>query len=439
MKILIPDCELSGLDFAVRCAEDGHEVRLAQMTDHPIGKGFEGVTVVRDWRESMAWCGKDGLIVPTGNAKWTTEFDRYRDLGFRIFGPTAQSAALEIDRAKGMEAMKAAGIALPDYETFAGLAEAEAFARKADKAYVFKPLGSEDDKSMTYVASDPADMVGWLQRQQKRGMKVTQCMLQEKIDMVAELGVSGWFGPEGFLPGKRQECWEFKKLLADDLGPSTGEEGTVCQYVETSKLADEMLVPMAPILTALGHRGDFAVGCGITSDGKAYPFEFTCRLGWPAFYIQCASHKGDVAQWMSDLMDGKDTLKVDRRIAIGVVASQPPYPKFNGDPACVEGVPITGLEGVWNQVHPVMLQIGEGPTMSGDKVVTEPQYQAAGELLFIMTGLGATVEKARASVYGALDEVSFSDKQWRADIGCRLEKQLPKVQSHGYAMDMAFE
>jgi phosphoribosylamine-glycine ligase len=223
-----------------------------------------------------------------------------------------------------------------------------------------------------------------------------------------------------------------------DLGPSTGEEGTVCQYVETSKLAEEMLTPMAPVLAALGHRGDFAIGCGIDTAGKAWPFEFTARAGWPARYIQEASHKGDPAKWMSDLMDGKDSLKVDNRVAIGVLATQPPYPKFNGDPACIEGVPITGLDEVWPSVHPVMMQIGKGPTMDGDKVKTAPQYQTAGELVLVMTGLGPTVEKARKAVYRALDGVSFSDKQWRCGIGVKLEKQLPKLHGFGYATGMDY-
>lgn len=437
MRVLIADVEQCGLDFAARCVADGHEVRLALQTRHPIGNGFEGIRVVSDWRDSMGWVGKDGLVVTTGNAKWLVELDRFRDLGFRIFGPTAQSAALEIDRAKGMTAMESVGIEIPHYETFTSLKEAEAFARKADQAYVFKPLGSTDDKSLTYVSKSPADMVAWLQRQQDRGLKINgSCMLQEKIDMVAELGVSGWFGPEGFLPGKWQECFEHKALCNGEIGPATGEMGTVCQYVETSKLADQMLEPMAPILQALGHRGDFAIGCGIDSKGNAWPFEFTARLGWPAFYIQVASHKGDVCQWMRDLMDGKDTLRVDYRPAVGVVLAQPPWPQFDGKPECVEGNPITGMDEVWNQCHPCMMQIGKGPNMEGDKVVDGPQYQTAGELVAVVTGLGATVSKARKACYAAVDDISFCDAIYRTDIGDKLEDCLPKLHRTGFAEDM---
>jgi phosphoribosylamine--glycine ligase len=435
-RIAIIDTELAGLDFALRCLADDHEVMLFQQTAHPIGRGFPGLKRSSDLEATMRWVGRDGLVVPTGNAKFVRDLERWRDMGWKVFGPTPQSAALEIDRARGMAAMKACGIELPHYETFDSLEAAEKFARKSDKAYVFKPLGSEENKALTYVSSDPADLVGWIQRQMKRGMRVSSCMLQEKIDMVCEFGVSGWFGPEGFLPDKWQECFEFKKQLVGDLGQSTGEEGTVTAYTSKSRLASEMLEPMAPVLATLGHRGDFAIGCGIDATGRAWPFEYTARSGWPAWYNQTASHKGDVAKWMVDLMTGKDSLRVSTDPCVSVVCSQPPYPKFDGAPACTEGVPISGLDEVWDQVHPIMMQIASGPTMEQGRVVTRPQHQSAGEMLFVMTGLGGTVESARETVYGALKGVSYSDKQWRKDIGARLETQLPELHALGWAEDI---
>jgi phosphoribosylamine--glycine ligase len=224
-----------------------------------------------------------------------------------------------------------------------------------------------------------------------------------------------------------------------DKGPSTGELGSCTAYVAKYKLADDFLLPFAPILQALGHRGDFAIGCGMDAAGKVWPFEFTSRLGWPAFFIQVASHKGDVAQWMRDLLDGKDTLKVDYRPAIGVCLCQPPFPQWNGKPECVEGNPIAGMDEVWDQVHPAMMRIGKGPFMDGGKVKDGPVYQTAGELVAVVTGLGSTVSKARKSVYGAIDEISFSDMMLRTDIGSNLEEQLPLLHKAGLALEMDYE
>lgn len=439
MRVLILDVEQMGLDFAARCVEAGHEVRWKRGTaETKDGVGFEGVEIVQDWRGHMAWA-RDGLILTTGNCKWLHELDRYRDLGFKIFSPTVQSADLEIDRGLGMQVMQAAGIEVPPYEQFADLKAAEKFARKSDKAWVFKTLGSEEDKALSYVATDPPDLVGWLQRQQARGLTLKgPCMLQEKIDMAAELGVSGWFGPGGFLPDKWQVCFEHKKLMGGEHGPNTGEMGTVCQYATTDKLAEQMLEPMAGILTAAGHRGDFAVNCGIDSKGNAWPFEFTCRLGWPAFFIQCASHKGDPVQWMRDLLDGEDTLKVRTDVAIGVVMAQPRWPYGHTPPSEAEGNPITGAEDVWANLHPAQMMIAKGPTMEDGKVVDRPTYQTTGDLVCVATGLGKTVETARKAVYDTVDEVKFPNRIFRDDIGCKLEAVLPKLHGWGYAEAMDF-
>jgi phosphoribosylamine---glycine ligase len=431
-----------GLDLAARAVADGHEVRLAnRLGGHATrdGDGFAGVTRVDDWRASMPWVGKDGLVFMTGNARWCREMDRFREFGFNIFGPTEASAALEIDRAKGLEAMKAAGIDVPEYQCFDSLKAAEKHARKSDKPYVFKTLGSEDDKALTFVANDPAEMCGWIGRQIALGRVLKgPCLLQEKIDMVAELGVSGWMGPDGFLPDKWQWCIEQKRLMSGDIGPQTGEMGTLTCYAEADRLAEEMLMPMEPILRTLGHRGDFAIGCGIDSSGKAWPFEFTARAGWPAFFNQTASHKGDVAKWTLDLLSGKDSLRVSYEPTISVVMAQPRFPYIGTPREQVEGNPITGLEDVWDDVHPAGVYIGKGPCMDGDKVAMAPCYLTSAELVLVVTGSGKTVSKAMKAAYDSVGEIGFSNAMYRDDIGECAEECLPKLQGFGYCEGVEF-
>lgn len=442
MRVLLIDTEGQFLDFALRCLEAGHDVRLAKRPDKPgkplarDGEGFKGLKIIEDWRPSMSWA-KDGLIMTSGNFKHMWELDWYRTMGYQIFSPTVKSAELEIKRSVGMDAMKAAGIDIPPYHTFGTLEEAEAFARKSDDSYVFKTMGDEDDKSLSFVASDPAELVGWLRQKIQSGMKLKgPCMLQEKIDMLVEFGVSGWYGPEGFLPNKYQICFEHKKLMDGEIGPNTGEMGTVCQYTETEKLAAECLLPMDPILRVLGHRGDFAVGVGIDKKGKAWPFEFSARCGWPAFHIQVASHKGDPAQWMRDLLDGKDTLKVSQDVAIGVVMGQPMFPYGKSSPAQVEGNPIAGLDEVWADAHPVAVMLGRGPKMENGKIKEGPIFQTTGEYVLVATGLGATVEKARERVYKTVKSIKIPNAMYRQDIGCKVQESLKDLHKFGYALSM---
>jgi len=195
-------------------------------------------------------------------------------------------------------------------------------------------------------------------------------------------------------------------------------------------------MPMEAELLKAGHRGDFAIGCGIDSKGKAWPFEFTCRLGWPAFFIQCASHPCDPAQWMFDLLKGEDSLKVSRDVSMGVVLAQPRYPYGDAEPKEVEGNPIAGADEMWDQVHPVDMMIGKGPAMQDGKVVDKPIYQTSGEYVMVVTGLGKTVSKAKDKVYGAVDKIKFSNMIVRNDVGDGVIKKLPELHKFGYAMDM---
>src|SRR5208283_4759069 len=371
MRVLILDVEAPNmLDLAMRASAAGHEVRWWRWTANPNlldGKGFKGFEIIQEWQPSMPWA-RDGLIIATSNKRHIHNLDRYREMGYKIFGPTIASAKLEVDRGAGMDLIRSIGHELPPYTQFNSLEEAEAFARKSDRAWVHKPMGDEDDKSLTYVSRDQADMCGWLRRQIKRGKKLKgPCLLQEKIDKLSEVGVSGWMGPEGFLRDKWQVCFEHKPLMNDNVGPATGEQGTVMQYTDNDKLAEEMLMPLEPALRALGHTGDFAVGAMIDTKGNAHFLEFTARMGYPAFWIQIASHRGDPVKWMRDLLDSKDTLKVSYDVAIGVVMTQPLYPfaDSNSDSMSpkdlIEGSPIHGVEGVLKDVHLVSAMIDKGP------------------------------------------------------------------------------
>lgn len=438
MRILVIDADRIGLDFCLRAAASGHQVRWFRYSKTPTrdGEGFKQIEIVDNYKDSLKWA-KEGLIFLTGNAKFIPEMDRLRDFGFPIFAPSVKSSELEIKRSLGMETLEKLGIEVPHYETFNSLQDAEKFARKADQGYVFKCMGSEEDKSLTYVSCDPGDLVGWIQRKIKMGVKLKgPCMLQEKIDMLCDYGVSGWFGPEGFLRDKWQICFEHKKLMVGENGPQTGEQGTLMQYCEKEKLADDMLLPLEPILKKLGHRGDFAVGVGIDKKGKAWPFEFTVRIGCPAWFIQTASHFGDPAKWMKDLLTGKDSLKVSYDSAIGVVCAQPLYP-YDDEPSELNtGNPIVGVDEVHENLHLVSVMREKGPAWKDGNVVEEEIYKTTGAYALVVTALGKTITAAQKRVYGAIDEVKFKDKMFRTDIGDKVKPLLEPLQKFGYALGL---
>jgi len=440
MRVLIIDFDRTGLDIAYRSAEAGHEVRwwMPQHVDgSPLrsGDGFPGIVKVKAWQDSMKWAGKDGLILNLFNdRKITAELDKWRLFGYPVFGPTPKSAALEIQRGLGMQYFEKFGFEVPAYHTFPTLDAALAFAWKAQDPFVLKPMGDEADKSLTYVAHDPADLVSFLELKKEQGFKVKgQLMLQEKVDLLMEVGISGWVGSAGFLAPKNLNI-EHKKLMNDDYGPSTGEQGTVCKYftdTDDSQLVDALMKFEEP-LVQMGHTGDFDIGGAITKKGKFVPFEVSARMGWPSTYILFQCHEGDPVQWCRDAIDGRDTLEVDERCAVGVVMAKPPYPAMNEEPGKSVGCVVTGIEDVWEHVSPVELMIEKGPTMHNGKVVMEPVYKTTGDYICCMTAKGPDLHDAIPQVYAAVSSIKYQDRMARTDIGKDLEHKLPKAKALGF-------
>jgi phosphoribosylamine---glycine ligase len=439
MKILLIDHDAVALAFALRCLKAGHAVRWfikpKESNNQQVGDGFKGLEKIDNWVTSIKWAD---LVWCSSNDDYLPKLDAIRRTGVKIFAPSEKSAALEIKRSEGMRFFEKHGVAVPEYEQFKTLAEAEAYVRKTEKRYVFKTLGDNEDKSLSYVSKTPADMIARLKRWQKLNLNPKgPVMLQEFIPGI-EFAVSGWMGTNGFLQ-HLNENFENKKLLSGDCGPNCGEAGTVMKYVSSSSLAEAVLYPLEEGLVKLGHLGDVDINCIIDEQGKAWPLEFTCRPGWPAFNIMLSEHKGDPAQWMLDACNGKDTLEVSPQVACGLVVAIPDYPYSNKTRAERSDIPMYGITDK-NRAYiaPQSVKMGKHPVMDGEKVVEKEIWSSADDYLCVVTGMGKTVKRACDRAYATVKELHVPDMMYRDDIGERLEKTLPELHDFGYATEFVF-
>lgn len=440
MKLLIINMDSvgEGLAFALKCAKADHQVRIwfARQCNPECGQGFEGIERVPEWITSAKWAD---LIVPTGNHQFMPKFEMLRKAGVKVFGPSERSAALEIERAKGMKFFEAAGIEVPPWKQFDSLDDALVHVKKTEERFVFKTLGDEEDKSLSYVGKSPADMIARLERWKRLGMNPKGAVMLQSVVEGVEIGVSRWMGSQGWV-GPWNENFEHKKLLSGNCGPNCGEAGTVQKYVKDSELAEQILVPLEKQLVALGHLGDIDVNAIVDDKGQAWPLEFTCRLGWPAFNIQIATHKGDPVEWMLDACNGKDTLKVVEKVACGIVLAQPDYPYSKLTQAKTTDIPIYGVtpanEGY---LYPQSVKRTEMPDMVDGKVVERRIWATTGDYIMVVTGTGRTVRQATTRAYDTLKELSIPDMIYRDDIGEKLEDEIPKLQKHGIATEFTYE
>ena len=442
MRLLIVDFPGSGLDLAIRATVAGHEVKLAikqgEKQKH-IGKGI--VDVVDDFRPWLRWAN---LVVATDNTKYIVELDRHRRDGGVVIAPSPVTAEWEHDRQIGQRVFRRAGIAtLPSIE-FDDYDRAIAYVTRTMGRFVSKPNGiTGNDKSLSYCSSGPADMVYMLHRWKKQGKLKNSFVLQEFMPGI-EMGVSGWFGPQGFM-GCWEENFEFKKLMNDDMGVATGEQGTVLRYVRSSKLANLVLKPLEKQLRAANYVGDVDVNCIIDEKGTPWPLEFTTRLGWPAFQLQMALLKDgqDPVQWLYDLATGeaKVPFLLDR-VAIGVVLSIPDYPYSHATQKEVVGVPIYGITPTLRpHVHPCEMMAAKAPVERGGKIIEELVPAAAGDYVLTMTAVGTSIQEVREKVYRRLNRLRKrmpSNPMYRTDIGERLASQLPLLQKSGFAKGLTY-
>jgi len=436
--ILSMDTVGEGLSFALRCIRAGHDVRmwLPPTANKTTGDGFKGLTKVENWVSSASWAD---VVVPTGNHLFMPRLDAFRKRGVRVFGPSAESARLEIDRAAGMKFLEEHGIECPAFKTFKTLDDAAAHVRKTGQRFVFKTLGDEEDKSLSYCAKSPADMLARIERWKKLKLNPKgEVMLQEFIEG-NEFAVSRWVGAEGFV-GPYNENFEQKKLLSGNVGPNCGESGTIMKYVDKSKIGDAVLGPLEDALVKVGHLGDVDVNCIVDKSGKAWPLEFTMRLGWPAFNIMLHETNGDPVQWMADACDGDDTLEVTHEHAVGVVLAQPDYPYSNKTKAETDGVPVYGItDAMHKYVHPQSVKMMKQPTMEGDKVVERDIWSTSGDYIAVVSALGKSVREAADRAYKTLGKIHVPDAMYRDDIGEALEKDIPELQKQGYATEFVYE
>jgi phosphoribosylamine---glycine ligase len=435
LLLLDNDGEAMGVDLALRAQEANHEVRywLPTRAGDPLPYGEGLFERPEDWEDSMDWAD---LIVLTGNSTYEGKLAEYFGRGFPIFGANAKAAELELDREAGQQVLESVGIEVAPYQVVASPEEAIDVIRSEGKPYVMKPWGGESDKSMTCVPKCENEAIYTLEKWAREETFTGQLMLQEKIDGI-EMGISGWFGPRGWSSAL-EESFEVKKFLVDDLGENTGEMGTIIRHVKQSKLFDMMLEPLTDYLYQINYVGDCSVNCIIDKNGQPFPLEFTMRLGWPDFCIRQEVIRGDPIEWMAALLAGEDKLRVSSAVAVGVLMCHGDFPRSKDPPLKHSGAPIYGIdEDNIEHLHFQQVMRGKAPMLEGDQIVNRTMMLTAGNYVLIAAGSGKTVRRAAENAYDVAWSVRWpGNVMMRTDIGKRLEKELPILQKHGFAVGM---
>lgn len=421
-RVFLIDPAGLAVDFALTARELGHEVRHfiqdTVKTRH-IGAGVG--QRVRSIAPHHRWAD---LVICTDNSLYLDVRDRARkDTKARWIGATRDHASWENERERGQELLQAHGIPTAPYTVCNTIGEAIAYVKKRDARLVCKPCG-DDRKDLSYVSKGPEDMLYMLNRWAKLGTIRTRLMLQDFISGVAEFGAEGWFTGEDWAPGWH-ESFEHKKLMNDEVGPNTGEMGTVNAIVDRSAIAEKVLKPLTPFLAASGYTGFLSLNCIVDKKGGIWPLEFTCRFGWPCFNLQTSQMLGDPVQ---DILDHGHP-RFMRNVCTGVVMAIPDFPYSHATGKEVCGVPIWGFDGRNKHHHPCEMQFDKDAGA----------WETAGDYACVITGHGKTVSESADSAYRMMKSLTFPNSPiYRTDIGKKCEKALASLHKLGLAKSIRY-
>lgn len=410
-------------DLAATVKAEGHQVRMCILDpdEQEVGNGF--VEKVQDWRSQTEWC--DAIIFDY--AEFGKEADELRARGHKVVGGTPYTDRLENDREFAQEQMKAAGLDTLPRWTFGSFDEAIGFLRKFPQRVVFKPSGAaQSEKVLTFVGEDASgrDVVILLEKLKKGwAHKINSFQLQQHVHGV-EVAVGGFFNGQRFvLPA----CinFEHKRMFTGEIGPTTGEMGTVCFWDSRSRLVTQGLLPMERKLAEVGYHGYFDISFIATAD-RLRPLEFTPRFGYPTVNLQI---EGVLSQWgelLLKLAKGDSVqLLVKPGFQVAVVIAVPPFPFKDPDAFdrySKDAVVVFRNENEKKGVHPNDVKLEDG-----DWLLTGTAGYAV-----VVTGAGQTVEEACEEAYGRIRNLVIPNMFYRTDIGHRWRRDADLLYSWRY-------
>jgi len=337
--------------------------------------------------------------------------DAFESAGIKAFGPTAEAARLEADKAFAKQLMRSGSIAAAEGRIFDIFSDAKSYIASRDEAVVIKAAGLAKGKGV-FVCEDPADGILAAEKimcDRIFGPAGDKIIVEEKL-LGEEASILA------FVDGRNiyvmESSQDHKPIGDGDTGPNTGGMGAYSPApVVTDELMNqitrEILVPVVDSMNRNGtpYKGVLYAGIMITPAGPRV-LEFNVRFGDPETQPILMRLKSDLLQVCLAVCDGtlEDiTLRWDPRPAVCVVMASGGYP---GD--YQKGKKITGFQEA-GQLKDVIVFHAGTKSQNGD-IVTD-----GGRVLGV-TALGQTIADAKVRAYEAVDKIKFEGAYCRRDI-----------------------
>ncbi|MCW5775872.1 MAG: phosphoribosylamine--glycine ligase [Phycisphaeraceae bacterium] len=380
-----------------------------------LGRGIDFVPSRREIYRLVQFCDhkRIGLVVigpedPLAEG-WA---DALRAPHRRVFGPGADGARLEADKAWAKQLMRGAAIPTAEGRAFSDPEAAIAFLESRDEPQVIKAAGLAKGKGVVVpeTLEEARAAIDRIMRQRIFGDAGRTVVIEERLKG-REVSVLALVDGRSIhvLP----PCQDHKRLRDGDAGPNTGGMGAFCpaEGIDDELMARVERQILVPTLDALRREGiDF---CGVLyaglmlTPGGPKVLEFNTRFGDPECQPLMSRFRGDLLQTLIAACDRRldeMDLEWDPRPAVCVVLASEGYPESPRT-----GVPIEGLEEAGEV---------EGVTVyhAGTKIGERGRVVTAGGRVLGVTALGETMAEARERAYAACGRIRFEGMVYRRDI-----------------------
>jgi phosphoribosylamine--glycine ligase len=321
--------------------------------------------------------------------------DELRRGGVAVFGPSAAAAQIEGSKEFAKEVMRTAGVPTAETLSVARIpCVVKADGLTGGKGVFICRTQEELDSALRAVAAFGDQFV------------IEELLEGEEISLFALVDGANVLS----LPESR----DYSRVGDGDIGPNTGGMGSYSPVPELSEGQIAELVDSVhrPVVDEMAARGTPFIGClyaglMLTPDGPRV-LEFNCRFGDPESQAILPRIEGDLAEALAaaaagDL--GEVELGVSDAATVSVALAAGGYPESRDAGSPSEGVEAAEADGA--------LVFHAGTASRDGQLVT------SGGRILNVTGIGKTLEEARARAYEACERISFSGARYRRDIAAK--------------------
>ena len=336
--------------------------------------------------------------------------DALQEAGIPCFGPNRRAAIIEGSKVFSKDLMRRYGIPTAAYEVFDDPAAALRYLETAPVPTVVKADGLALGKGVTVALTrqEAAAAVREIMEDRKFGDSGSRIVIEEYLQG-PEVSVLSFTDGETVVP--MVSSMDHKRAGDGDTGPNTGGMGTIAPnpfYTEAvaKECMERIFLPTVRAMKAEGRefRGCLYFGLMLTKDGPKV-IEYNCRFGDPETQVVLPLLKTDL-------------LTVMQAVTAGTLKDCPV--EFSRDSACCVVLASEGYPGSYEKGFEITIP----PEVRGHVYVAgaarkEDRLVTSGGRVLGVTAAAPTLPKAVKEAYRLADQITFTGRYMRKDIGQR--------------------